>query len=136
MQLGRLRNAGYGDGVIWSACRKLLNLVKKDSSAACDVVKKKEKEIVAIPYLKNVSHRLKKVWSRYNVNVVFSAKNKLNRLCSTIEESISKKGQACSGGVKHEKQFVLCKSSVAYCVPLNCCHFCVGQTGRYLNVPL
>lgn len=38
--------------------------------------------------------------------------------------------------MKHEKQFVPCRSNVVYCIPLKCGRFYVGQTGRCLNVRL
>lgn len=86
-----------------------------------------KEKIVVISYLHDVSHRLKEVGSRYNINVVFSAKIKLNCSCPAIEKNISNKGRANRCGVKHEKQVVPYRLNVVYCIPFNCGRFDVGQ---------
>lgn len=61
---------------------------------------------MAIPYIHSVSHRLKKVASRYDVNVVFTATNKLGKICAALQRKNEQvKGKKRTGicPVKHIK---------------------------------
>lgn len=81
-----------------------------------------------------MSHRIKKVAGRYDVSVVFSAPNKLNKICPRV----NKKAKNCQGtcGVHHKKEFVACATGVVYSIPLACGKVYIGQTGRCLNIRL
>lgn len=88
-----------------------------------------QKRPVVVPYWHQVSHRLKKVGDRCGVRVVFSAPEKLGRMCRLVNES--QKKPACK--IKHTKALVECDVGVVYSIPLACGKCYIGQTGRCLN---
>ena len=96
------------------------------------------KRVAKIPYVHWLSHGMKRVASRYGVDVVFSAENKVGHICSAVSKKIGKPQQCQKRGcaIKHVKQFVPCASGVVYKIPLSCGKAYIGQTGRCLNVRL
>ncbi|XP_077560826.1 uncharacterized protein LOC144175660 [Haemaphysalis longicornis] len=81
---------------------------------------------VIVPYVHNLSHRLKKVTGRCGTQVVFSAPGKLARMCKAVNNESGK--AACT--TKHATRFMEC---VVYRIPLDCGRCYVGQTGRCIN---
>ena len=74
-QIQRIRDSGFPDSVISSACDKIIKNVKSGPANTKDELGRGEKKKVSvIPYIHRISHGLKKVASRYGVNVVFSAR--------------------------------------------------------------
>ncbi|XP_070380831.1 uncharacterized protein [Dermacentor albipictus] len=71
----------------------------------------------------------KAVGDRCGVRVVFSASEKLGRMCRLVNES--QKKSACK--IKHTKALVECDVGVVYSIPLACGKCYIGQTGRCLN---
>lgn len=86
-----------------------------------------------IPYVHTVSHNLKKVAQRYDMNVVFSAPHKLSKLCKMTGPEVT---QLSGFGKKHRPHFVECTGGVAYQIPLTCGKVYVGLTGRCVNARL
>lgn len=83
-----------------------------------------------MPYIHGVSHNLKRVATKFQVDVVFSALCKLSRVCALTSERIAHK-DGCN--TKHYNQFVPCSTGVVYHIPLSCGKVYIGQTGRCLN---
>lgn len=78
-QIDRLEEAGYPYAVHILVAEKML---KKSRVRQLNEKKPPEKEKIAvIPYVHCVSHNLKKIAKRADVNRVFSAPLKLSRLC-------------------------------------------------------
>lgn len=89
-----------------------------------------KKRTAVVPYIHKVSHGLKKIGNCININVAFSAPNKLLSLCRKVNGSAHRE-VGCSK--KHQKSFVNCTEGVVYFVPLSCVREYVGQTGTCLN---
>lgn len=83
-----------------------------------------------LPYIHNVSHNLKKVAQRANIRVVFSAPDKLDRLCKLTNP---KKDALPVCGKRHVNKYVDCTRAVVYKFPLSCNSVYIGQTGRCIN---
>ena len=64
------------------------------------------------------------------MEVVFSAPQKLSRLCR-LTEPCSSAPLICD--VNHRVKFVQCQKGVVYNIPLSCGKVYIGQTGRCLN---
>lgn len=77
-----------------------------------------------------MSHNLKKIAKRANVNVVFSAPCKLSKLCR-MTNPFFRKAPACV--TKHDNKYVDCQAGVVYEIPLDCGRKYVGQTEQCLN---
>lgn len=86
-----------------------------------------------MPYIHGVSHRLKKVVGRAGVRLVFSAPNKLSKMCARVNDG-SPSRRDCD--INHVRPFTKCRAGVVYSFPLDCDRQYVGQTGRCLNVRL
>ncbi|CAN8001935.1 unnamed protein product [Ixodes hexagonus] len=132
-QIQRIRGSGFPDSVISSACDKIIKNVKSD-----ELGRGEKKKVSVIPYIYRISHGLKKVASIYGVNVVFSARKKLRRLCSAVNLRKDKEENSdrnrCQ--VKHVKRFVTCVKGAVYLIPFSCGRSYIGQTGRCLNIRL
>ena len=70
--------------------------------------------------------------------MVFSARKKLRRLCSAVNQRKDKEENSdrnrCQ--VKHVKRFVTCVKGAVYLIPFSCGRSYIGQTGRCLNIRL
>uniref|UniRef100_A0A6M2CJD0 Putative tick transposon n=1 Tax=Rhipicephalus microplus TaxID=6941 RepID=A0A6M2CJD0_RHIMP len=88
------------------------------------------KKISVIPYMHNISHRLRKIGQQCGVRVVFSAPHKLSYL-SRVTCPVKKRKRQCT--TKHRKKFLDCSHNVIYRIPLSCGCCYIGQTGRCLN---
>lgn len=75
-----------------------------------------------------LSHRLKKVASKYGVKFVFSARNKTGSIFSRVNREYegAKNHKKCT--IIHKNQFVECIKNVVYRIPMTCEHVYVGQT--------
>lgn len=126
-QTVRLNDAGFPVAFVINVCETLLQKVKgKDKRTKTHEERKKT---YVIPYLHRISHNVKKVAARYQVNVLFSAPCKLSKICPMLEKKESR--GVCKK--KHVTRFTDCVSNVVYEVPLNCGHVYIGQTGRCFN---
>ncbi|XP_042144713.1 uncharacterized protein LOC121834877, partial [Ixodes scapularis] len=138
-QIQRLKDSGYPNSVISSACEKIVKHLKTEPAIEQrDLEQKEKKKTSVIPYIHRLSHGLKKVASRYNVNVVFSARHKLSSVCSAVNKRARnndpKSHSGCS--IKHGMQFVACIEGVVYKIPFSCGRAYIRQTGRCLNIRL
>lgn len=128
-QVQRLRAAGFPPALLSDVASALLKRTKGSQADKPSVEKKRP---VVIPYIHKISHSLKKVGSRYNIPVVFSAPLRLKQVCSRIEvRAEGHPKRECRK--KHAKPFVRCCEGVVYKIPLSCNKCYVGQTGRCLN---
>lgn len=86
-------------------------------------------KVAAIPYVRTLSHNLKKVAQQYDMKVVFSTPHKLSKLCR-LTDSEANQQHGC--GIKHRRPFVECaegvvyqillrKVSVVHCIPVEKC---------------
>lgn len=138
-QVKKLRQAGFPRDVLIKVCEKLIKKIKRGPGDGCDLVEKAQhKKFAVLPYVHGFTHRLKKVASRYDVQVVISARNKLSTLCAKVDRRIANHQNVRQGtcNVSHVNNYVSCITGVVYSIPLTCKRVYVGQTGRCLNVRL
>lgn len=85
-----------------------------------------------------LSHKLKKVAAKYNVNVVFAAKNKVGSVCPAVNKLYEGRKRPETGKctMNHKPRFLECKKNVVYKIPFTCGQHYVGQTGRCVNIRL
>lgn len=97
-----------------------------------------KRNVAVIPYVHKFSHCLKKVGARYGVQVVFSAPNRLGKICAAVHNKLERSSTSRKGDciTKHQNQFVPCASGVVYSIPVTCGRCYIGQTGRCLNTRL
>lgn len=128
-QVSRLKSAGYPCDLVCALASRLLRAL---SSSVPEKRPQKERQKTAvIPYVHGVSHALKKIVSKAEVRLVFSAPKKLGRLCKRVNTETPKSG-ACVK--KHMTRYVDCVQNVVYEFPLSPCgRTYIGQTGRCLN---
>ncbi|XP_072142758.1 uncharacterized protein [Dermacentor andersoni] len=123
-QVQRLQQAGFPPCLISAVCETMLQKLKHPPLIREPVSRS---AVAVIPYIHKVSHNIKKVASRHNVQVVFSAPCKLSKLCAMNGE----KRPACS--IQHQNKFTECRTRVVYRIPLSCGRSYIGQTGRCFN---
>ncbi|CAN7937450.1 unnamed protein product, partial [Ixodes hexagonus] len=127
-QVKRLENVGYPHHLISSCCEKLLQKTKRADLQSCSQTKKDNRRAHVIPYWHKVSHNIRKIASRYDVNVVFSAPCKLSKICPMLNRQ---KKALCSK--KQALQYTECVTNVVYEIPLSWGKVYIGQTGRCFN---
>lgn len=125
-QVERLSKADYPRETVASVAEALLRELSGGKKAKADGGKQKRR--VAIPYIHRLSHRLKKVAQKCGLGVLFTAPDKLMRLCPAVTEV---KKPHCH--TKHRDKFVACRTGVVYTIPLACGKMYIGQTGRCVN---
>lgn len=137
-QVKKLTEAGFPNCALASACNKLVKVVKGCEKPATQREPDQRKKYAVVPYIHRTTHRLKKIASRYGVQVAISAPNKLGRVCALVNRKKQGSGannyKDCS--VKHNNKYVTCCICVVYQIPLSCGRVYVGQTGRCINVRL
>lgn len=127
-QVKRLENVGYPPNLVSSCCESLLQKIKRTNLQGGSQTNKVKRRVHVIPYWHKVSHNIKKIASRYDVNVVFSAPCKLSKICPMLTRQ---KKALCSK--KHAVQYTECVTNVVYEIPLSCGKVYIGQTGRCFN---
>lgn len=127
-QVNRLINAGYPTYLLTSVAEGLLKKMKTRQKN--DRNNKKKGKVAVLPYIHTVSHNLKRIAKRADVSVVFSAPDKLSRLCRHVN-SDTPSSEVCRK--KHQRQFIPCATNVVYSIPLLCGREYIGQTGRCVN---
>lgn len=95
-----------------------------------DLDQKEKKKFSVIPYTHRLYHGLKKVASRFRVNVVFSARSKLSRVCTAVNTRASKEVPTSRTGcsVVHGMKFAPCVGSAVYKIPFSCGRSYIVQT--------
>ncbi|XP_070394116.1 uncharacterized protein, partial [Dermacentor albipictus] len=81
-------------------------------------------------YIHCISHNLRRIAAKSGVDVVFSAPERLQKLCKQVNTENNKR-PSCS--TQHCQQFVTCTHNVVYAIPLSCGNTYIGQTGRCIN---
>lgn len=129
-QVSRLTKAGYPSELMVAVAQKLKHSLRTRDGSEPFQLREKRKKVVAMPYLHQVSHNLKRIGKRAGVEVVFSAPKKLAGMCKKVNR---RNGESRGCTVRHVKQFVECKKGVIYSLPFSCGKEYVGQTGRCIN---
>ncbi|XP_049528721.1 LOW QUALITY PROTEIN: uncharacterized protein LOC125947615 [Dermacentor silvarum] len=127
-QVDRLLSAGYTKALISAVAEKLCKQIKLGENNRAPRPPVEKKKLAVLPYIHDVSHKLKRVGQRAGVAVVFSAPEKLSKLCRFGSQT--RRGR-CT--VKHRNPLVSCTTGVVYMIPLSCGKKYVGQTGRCIN---
>lgn len=127
--VNKLSRSGFPSAMLSEVAGTLIQTCKGSTK------RKKSKDLtnirpLVIPYIHKTSHNLKNVANRYNVPMVFSAPNKLGRICMLVDKNND--SRACCMK-NHKVHFVSCILQVVYHLPLSCGKTYVGQTGRCLN---
>lgn len=133
-QIERLRQSRFPERHLAVLSERILQKMKMEARGGSQVRQKEGKPFVSIPYVHGVSHRLKKVGNRFGCSVVFSAADKLGRVCAAVGKKLlgqSKRDHGCD--IKHRDKLVDCGRGVVYHIPLSCGKCYVGQTGRCVN---
>lgn len=125
-QIARLKEAGYPSMVISSVCEALLQKIKRPERSTA--AEKKTKNVHVIPYIHRVSHNIRRIASKHNVEVVFSAPCKLSKLCA-----MTNKDSRWQCTTKHRTRYTRCVCNVVYKIPVTCGRQYIGQTGRCFN---
>lgn len=84
---------------------------------------------MVIRFYHGVSHNIKAVAGRFDIQVVF--KNDFRLLWLTLSEKVA---EICSA--KHKQKPINCKEGVVYQIPLVCGFMYIGHTERCLNTHL
>lgn len=137
-QVSKLMAAGFPTAHLARLSERVLTRLRKSNTGPEDAdVEVRRKKVAAFPYLHGVSHRLKKLAAKYDVGVVFTAKNKIGGLCASVKRRLDKTSSDRSRcTVSHKTRLTPCRKNVVYRVPLPCGRCYYGQTGRCLNVRL
>ncbi|XP_077564343.1 uncharacterized protein LOC144179781 [Haemaphysalis longicornis] len=130
--LSKLDNgvAGFFDKMKISVAESLLKKIRAATREEPITATNSRPKFAVIPYLHGVSHNLKKIGGRANIKVVFSAPDKLTKLCKA-SNPFRKPPLQCAK--KHDTKYVKCVGNVVYEIPLSCGKRYIGQTGRCLN---
>ncbi|XP_049271280.1 uncharacterized protein LOC119391559 [Rhipicephalus sanguineus] len=88
------------------------------------------KKFAVIPCVHQVSQNIKKIAERADVKVVFSAPQKLAKVCKMTNPNRKDK-KTCTKN--HKTKYVKCNEGLVYEIPLTCSRSYVGQTGRCMN---
>lgn len=126
-QVARLQKAGYPQRVLVDVAD---TLIKKFKGTRRQPRERAAVRPVVIPYVHSLTHNLKKVADRYDVPIVFSAPNKLSRLCRRINNP-RESADPCN--TKHRNRYTECATGVIYEIPMSCGSSYIGQTGRCFN---
>lgn len=129
-QSQRLSQSGYPVHVQISVAESLLKKIRAATREEPITATNSRPKFALIPYLHGVSHNLKKIGGRANIKVVFSAPDKLTKLCKA-SNPFRKPPLQCAK--KHDTKYVKCVGNVVYEIPLSCGKRYIGQTGRCLN---
>ncbi|XP_040074891.1 uncharacterized protein LOC115330014, partial [Ixodes scapularis] len=121
-QIGRLLKAGYPNDLIELTIKRLVTGPQSKKPPP-------RSRFACIPYIHNISHRLKSIAQGFNTNVVFSCKFKLASICKKVNSP----GPAPPCQKNHKTCYVPCRKECVYSIPMSCGAQYIGQTGRCLN---
>ncbi|CAN8019068.1 unnamed protein product [Ixodes persulcatus] len=127
-QIDRLEGSGFPKTLLVTVAEICLNKLK-DNGKTKDRLEE-NKPVVALPYIHNISHRLKKVAAKHDVRVALSAPHKLKGLCQKVNKSGDQVRGEVRCQVQHRSKFVECVEGVVYKIPLSCGKSYISQTGR------
>lgn len=110
-QILRLSRAGFPSFLISSVCEALLQKMRRKYSPE-ELDRPTRKKLHVIPYLHKVSHNVEKMAQRHGVNIVFSAEEKLSKVCPLMSKNEKKKPQPCAKN--HAVRYTDCSKGVVY----------------------
>ncbi|XP_077535955.1 uncharacterized protein LOC144148269 [Haemaphysalis longicornis] len=114
-QAERLLIAGYPRTLLLTVAESVLK--STTSKEAPQTQETRRGLINVIPHVHKVSHGLKKIAQKAGIRTVFSAPNKLGRMCKAVNDTTPPKAD-CS--TNHATRFVPCRTNVVYEIPLEC----------------
>lgn len=82
-QIARLKSTGYPSALLTAVAEDLLKRIRWGERPKRNTEKKRT---AVVPYIHKVSHGLKKIGNCININVAFSAPNKLLSLCRKVND--------------------------------------------------
>lgn len=129
-QSQRLSNSGYPALLQIAVAESLLKKLRARTQGEQPASLENRPKYAVIPYLHNISHNLKKIAGRTNIRVVFSAPEKLGKLCIMSNPGGQRRSRC---GIKHKCKRTTCAENVVYEIPLSCGKRYIGQTGRCVN---
>lgn len=124
-QVQRLKTSGFPSSILFEVAESLLT-----NSGQRVRTRETNQRPAVLPYIHQITHNLKKIASKYQVQVALSAPDKLRRLCPRINHL---QPQQAECKVRHQQQYVDCQRGVVYEIPFTCGKIYVGQTGRCIN---
>lgn len=139
IQLVRLKDAGFMNGLSRLTVQKLIKRVKMGTGALLDNRVHEQIRPAMLPCVHRISHGSKNVADRFTVKEVFSAPHKLSKIGEIVDRKL-KEGlsravrKGC--GVKDLSPFVPFKTCVVYLIPFTCGHVYIWKTSRCVNIRL
>lgn len=134
--MGRLGAVGYQPPFLSSTAESLLRDLRKQKQNKPLLNEENEhskRRTTVIPYVHQVSHKVRKIAERGSAKVLMSAPNKLSKLCALVNK-VGRKHNPCK--INHKTKYVGCRQNVVYEIPLDCKRRYVGQTGRCIILRL
>lgn len=97
----RLQDSGYPSTILFEVAESLITphgrqKVRRDTN----------RRPAVLPYIHRISHNLKKIASKFHVQVVFSAPDTLKKLCPKINSNQQHEGKC---RVHHQRKYVDCR---------------------------
>lgn len=126
-----LSSAGYPKPVVVFVTERILREARPSAQQpAADDTSGEPPKVGVVLYMHGISHNLKNIAQKANVKGVFSAPNKLGKLCKLINLN----GPTLEKCIKqHRNKFVECADRAVYNLLLSCGRQYVQQTGHCLN---
>ncbi|CAN7949904.1 unnamed protein product, partial [Ixodes hexagonus] len=111
VQVQRLQFSGFPNSILFDVAERLLMSQRRERN------KETRRRPAIMPYIHRLSHNIKRVASKYDVQVALSAPNKLKRLCPKIN---NKKEEHVDCKVNHQHKYVDCSCGIVYEIPFSC----------------
>lgn len=105
-------DAGYPDVVISSVCERMVRNVKHIKGKGGNTKSDEKRKSAVFPYIHRLAHGLKNIGSRYGVNVRFSVKHEIGRICSIIDNALTDKQVKGKCTVSHKNRCIACVKEV------------------------
>lgn len=100
-QITRLVGSGFPEHLMHKTAQKLIKIIGETENSRKDGLGAEKMKNAVIPYIHRLSHGLKNVAGRYGVRVLFSAPNKLGKMCNMVERGLSGQKSIRYCNVKH-----------------------------------
>lgn len=113
-QSERLLQAGYPLHVECSVAEALLRKMCMQNNRSQSASTDAHQKVAVMPYIHKLSHNIKKIAGRSKVKMVFSAPQKLIKLCNQRSSRVQR---GCKK--QHKGSFVACATNVVYSIPLS-----------------
>lgn len=125
-QAERLKECGYAISILHEVVETLMT-----TNGRLERKVDKNRRPDVIPYIDKISHNLKRVANRLDIQVMRQAS--LERLCPKIN---SQKESTDQSTVQHANKYVDCSVGVTYEIQFTRGRVYVGQTGTRVNIRL